>query len=413
MNAKVTTSFDEVQKKTHSGIMSWTEPTTEKEKRYFNKHAPERAAYSSILLILQAAWAITDFKGIQLVLENGLKHAPTLSFLAIPFTILLLGGFHAMLHVSIRSYWFDRLDNDEETDSPLSIPILLTLVLLAASCYGNHTLLQSLAPKAEFKNTDAAFDKKSELLTEIESTYESDVRKIGNNYANKRAALEAIYTDSIKYFETRIANLDPVKYKTNRDWLKHLRNSIKQRRDNALNQLAMANTTELDSALAKYNREAGQANLIASSTLKDIIDHNQNQKDREEMGANVVNYASIIIALAFALLYWLITRRFVRISIRSGIMPIHTFSKLQKRGGVLSWMWIAIQDIITRQLLRLTKWVHRIGTKGTEELSDLEGHLTFKDTDQPTPHPPLFPPPINGSNVYPINGKKHLPRIEN
>lgn len=352
-----------------------------------------------MMFIVLAAWAVTDFAGFKAIFTNGFETVAFLKMLIVPLTLITLFALHTGLYVSSRTYFFDTLDDDPNTDSTIFLPLLITALLIFGSREGNKTLMEGWGHKAEIASTAEVDQRRNEALTLAERTYQNQALAITETSAAKEKAVRNSYNNQIKAQERIAAN-------TGHDWKKALARKeitrLKSERDAQLDSIALGTATLLE--------KLGQENMAEVARIKEqhqeletgILSGNKLERSREEASELFARRFSWVFAVGFAALFWLIMWRYVAISVKSGILPKHTFSDTSTRGGVLNWYSLALKDIFTRQSIRVAVWIHRQGIAGTEELKDFNDEYVFtkkKVASTPTP-----PPYLNGHHKE-LNGK--------
>ena len=113
-----------------SSTTMWTQPETEEQQRYFSKHAPKRRAYGLIMTLLQAVHAFLAFPAWITNFEWALAKFPLLLPAAPWLAVVALTAFHWLFRVTWTTFWYDKLDKDDRTDSSPFLPIVILLVLL-------------------------------------------------------------------------------------------------------------------------------------------------------------------------------------------------------------------------------------------------------------------------------------------
>ena len=107
----------------------WSQPSTEEQVRYFSKHAPKLRAYGVIQTIMQAAHTALAFASWLMVFSWALQNTEWI-WLAPIMSGGALITLHYLFRVTWSTFWYDRLDDDPNTDSSVFIPVAIIALLL-------------------------------------------------------------------------------------------------------------------------------------------------------------------------------------------------------------------------------------------------------------------------------------------
>lgn len=382
--------------------MHWTEPTTNEERRYFSKHANERKLFAWFMAALLLLWGVADFYGFRLLLTNAFSTIAALSALTVPVTLFALVALHYGLYTTATTYFYDKMDQDERTDSTIIIPLLITALMLFASREGSHAILSSMAHVAELENTESADRYQREMYQEATSQWEKGKKMIEATYADRIAAARKPHQDKISRLEKSLW-ATAADNKARRSLLRSQIRAEEEKRDLATAALSQEKADKLAALLQQHDAQRAGIESQHGATVATIQEKNKLEREKELAATTAAKRYSWIISALLALLFWLTAYRYVRINVMSGIVPVYTFTELDQRGGVFTWFKTAILDAFRRQAYRLAVLLHRLLSRGTSNLRSFDGRIMFQEDDYHDPKQPPTPP-NNGQNR--LNGHK-------
>jgi hypothetical protein len=367
--------------------MGWSEPTTSEQIRYFNKHAAERKLFGWFLWAILAIWAIADFYGFKMLFTESLP--PALEWLKIPATIAILIALHLSLYTTATTFFFDKLDSNEKTDSTIWIPLAITVLMLFASREGSKAILQSMAPKASIATTTTVDQDKSAKLTAEKQNLDGDL-----------AALDALYTDRVKSaaqpHKDAIArhrrSLNALKWdeKARRSTLLSNIRKEEEAMSAATARLLAEKSEKQELTMKRYEDAVALVTGSHTSAVQSIESANRLEVEAEETGRMAANRYSWLISILLAGLFWAVSYRWVAINVQSGIIPEYEFTEFDKAGGPASWLQTAVADAWRRQMFRFSVWLHATLSSGARDLKKLDGRVAFNDPGD-FDHTPTLP----------------------
>ena len=174
----------------HNSTTVWTQPQTDDQRRYYSKHAAEKRVFGWITTLLQTAHGAIAFAAWTAIYLWVFKNIPFM----LPTAPFLAGGTLVALHILFRTtwqtYWYDKLDNDPNTDSPVWVPLAIIVLLLGAEVQGASKYLEAqVAPVAE-KTTEQTDKEHATTVASIEQAYSNDVAAITDLYKAKLAPID-------------------------------------------------------------------------------------------------------------------------------------------------------------------------------------------------------------------------------
>lgn len=356
----------------------WTQPKNEDQIRYYSKHAAERRVFGWISTLLQIAHGFLAFAAWSAVFYWVLSSIPGLHFL-VPF---LAGGALMALHVVFRTtwetYWYDRKDQDPNTDSPLWLPVAIIVVLLLTEVWGARKFLESNVKPPSKQGTEQVESGYSNIIAAIDQDYNQAKREIEQVYSAKISAATGKYDRQIKSLKRRASS--PTDAKSIRSKIA----SLEAQRDNAaapiLSEKATKLEKELDKANTRKEKEAGRRDNAVATI--DVANASEVQRHLSDLG-NVDTFAWLISVTLMGIISALIYRMVV-INVKSGILPLRNYTILDAHGSAPERIWTAISDAFNRQSLKFSVWLHRI-LSPSHAITSFDGTVVAKPGTYNTP----------------------------
>lgn len=332
----------------------YTVPTTPEEQRYFSKHSIKRKVYGIAQFILQNAHIALALGAWTAIYLHALRSFPTIQWLVIPLALLSLGVLHLVYKTTSDAYFYDRLDNDPNTDSSPVIPLVILIILLVTEQHGASMLFKNAVQKADSKDDSHIVASTSAEVAEQKKLYSETVAEINAKYAPLLSAKSAKYDAEIAAWSRKATISDNDVAFKNRNVAQW-----KSKRADALAQLESAKAAEIAKA-----GDIKTANIQKITERKDhaitsVLAHNDKEQQRysietDQAGSMAWLVSSVLIILISALGY-----ARVRINVKSGILPIRTFTELDQHGGLFELISLAIGDAFKRRATQYTTALHR------------------------------------------------------
>lgn len=371
-----------------TSLMSWTEPTTQKQKDYFSKHAPERKLFGWFLWALLGIWAIADYCGFQMLFT---EHLPALERFKSIVTVAILLILHYSLFITTKTYWFATLDDKlaeteaekaeaAKTDATPWIALAITLLMLFASREGSKAILSSMAPVATIATTSGADTDKSKKLESEKKMVDGDLAAIEALYSDRIKAAEKPHRDAIARYRRSLDNT-PWNNKAKRATLLNQIKKEEKLRDEAGISLLAEKGVKQQNTMDRYESSVTLITTSHNSEVRSIESANALELQAEAQGKAAANRYSWLISVLLAGLFWGTCYRWAKINLKSGIRPKYTFTEFDKNGGSWALLKLAVGDAIKRQMFRFAGWLHRFLSKGTRELTVMDGRVNFVDPD--------------------------------
>jgi hypothetical protein len=376
----------------------WSRPETPAQISYYSKHAAERRVFGWISALLQSTHGLLAFASFSAIFGWILTAVPAVHFV-IPFaSAATLIALHLLFRTTWTTYWYDRLDKDDKTDSPLAVPLAIIVLLLIIEVNGASMFLEGQVKPPSITGTETVEKGYASITSAIDASYRTEVSDIKSVYADKEKAAAAGYERQIRQLKRRPAGSDAE--------ARSIRNSIsslQSQRDKALEPIISAKAADLASALTKSNarKESEGSRRQAAIALIDNGNGTEIVRHRTQMG-RIDTYAWLIslclLTLISALLY-----RMVKINVKSGILPLRNYTILDAHGSVAERLWTAFSDAFNRRGLQAAVGIHRLLSPNTA-ITSFDGTVVampgtyntpswfFKDPEAPNPAPTPAPP---------------------
>lgn len=358
--------------------MQWTKPDSKEQIKAYSKFAGVMANYNRARFFTQyVLWLpIASFALTKLVL-NGVDR-----FFQIPFLFAFIPLFffvlflHKLLYAEYQTYWFDKLDENEETNSS----ILFSLIL----CFGLGALEYMAASQTLIDTLDNPV---AEKYTEPDSLYKAKISELNNLYETRKENAEENYKE-------QIISASPTLYNDWQDWEAKKPNDYKDK-------LYIEKMRKKYRTRFYQNPKVAEVLATKQTYLNDLQKNHeselmklQNERDLTKTKIDSDNAAAIagyqsnvlaaksiggILSLVCLLIFLWCTYKEVQLKCLCGIFPVRTFTDLKAHGSDSSKFFAVVNDVITRWIhARLFKF-HRTQSNKIGQLTSLDGSLIMED----------------------------------
>lgn len=370
----------------HNSTTVWTQPQTEEQRRYYSKHAAEKRVFGWITTIFQGAHGFIAFAAWTGIYIWLFQRIPFL----IPVAPFLSGATLMALHVLFRTtwqtFWYDKLDNDPNTDSPIWVPLIIIIVLLAAEIRGFQEFLTGQIKPAEKQGTEQVHSEHATTVASLEQSYRNDCAAISATYKEKERASTLTYERQIRSARNRSADTpEERRERANRIA------ALERQRDQALAPVLSAKAAALEQALTAYNTSKNAATTRRDQAVAHIDTQNHGEDTRVQSERANVNTYAWVLSVALLLLIAGLSYRTVRINVKSGIIPLRNYTVLDAHGSIPERIWTAITDALNRRSLQFAVWLHRLFSP-KDAITSFDGTVVAKPGTYNTPKG-FFPPP--------------------
>ena len=363
----------------HKSTTVWTQPSTDEQRTYYSKHAAERRVFGWISALLQFGHGILAFAAFSTIYAWVLASVPAVMFI-VPFASAgTLMALHILFRTTWQTYWYDKLDDDPKTDSPIAVPIAIIVLLLIVEVQGARMFLQGQVKPPEKQDTEVVEQSYASLVGSIDASLRNDQQHIEQVYSEKAKAASASYDRQIRSLKNRGGEND-----ADRRSIRAKIASLEAQKDNALAPIRTAKADALEKAWATANaRKDSEANR-RQNAVASIDNSNASEVSRHlsDLG-NVNRYAWMLsvclLGIIAALLY-----RMVRINVKSGILPLRNYTILDAHGSVAERIWTAISDAFNRRGLQFAVWLHRL-LSPNEAITSFDGTVVANPGTYNTP----------------------------
>lgn len=334
------------QNSSHSTTV-WTQPATDEQRRYYSKHAGERRVFGWITSLLQTAHGAIAFAAWTAIYLWIFKAVPFM----VPTAPFIAGATLIALHILFRTtwqtFWYDKLDNDPNTDSPIWVPVAIFILLITLEVQGaKQYLAGQVAPVAE-KNTTQIDAEHATTIASIEQAYRNQVASINEVYKAKTAPIDR----QIASARNRSADTDQER-RQNRNRIA----ALQSQRDAILAEKA----TELKRALDEATGSRTKATARREQAVTGIDTHNAGELARYSAEMGSVGTYAWVLSLGLLFLIAGLSYRTVRINVKSGIIPLRNYTVLDAHGSLPERIFTAIADAVNRRGLQFAVWMHRM-----------------------------------------------------
>lgn len=333
----------------------WTQPANDEQRRYYSKHSPKRRVYGWIMTLLQTAHGFLAFAAWTSIYLWVFKAVPSMLFLAPVLSISTLFALHILFRTTWDTFWYDRLDDDPNTDSSVFLPGAIIALLLLAEVNGAQQYLAGQVKTPEKQHTADIEASHSTTLSAFEQAYKNDVAKIEDTYKSKERAATAYHDRQLRTLRSRRADTD-----ADRRSIRSQITAAETARERDLAPVLKAKADALEAAYHNYNTAKTAELNRRSAAVADVDTHNRAETARyqSDMG-NVSTYAWVLSVCLLALIAGLGYAR-VRINVKSGILPLRNYTVLDAHGSVVERFATAIGDAWNRRSLQAAVWFHKL-----------------------------------------------------
>lgn len=332
----------------------WSTPTSNEQKNYYSKHASERAAFGWITTLLQAVHAFLALAAWMAIFTWAFSKVPTFAFLILPLSLLAIFTLHILFRTTWQTYWYDKLDNDPNTDSPVYVPIFILILLLGTEIYGTREFLKNTIQPVAKTSSQPVDDQFAAHESALDAAYNLSINRIDATYAEKEKAAALPYDRQIRTLRVRRVSGDELKSVASQ--IRRLENQKTAAIAPVLAEKAAAKEKALNS-LTEAKDQVQQRKTAAISAI-DTQNNAEIQRYLSETGS--VNGFAWLISCVLLALICALSYRIVRINVKSGIIPQRTYSALDAHGSAVQRIWTALADAFNRRSLQFSVYIHKL-----------------------------------------------------
>jgi hypothetical protein len=338
-----------------TSISMWSQPQTPEEQRYYSKHSPKRKVYGIAQTALQIGHTAIALSAWVAIFSYSLRSVPTLSFAIVPLALLSLGVLHMIFKASWNTFWYDRLDNDPNTDSQPWLPLGIIAVLLITEVNGAQMFLKkSVAPVTQ-KDDSVVLNGTNEEYARIDAQYRDEVNGINSTFAPRLSAATARYDKEIAAW-----NRKPTISDNDAAYKRQNISQFEAKRAAAASKIELAKAEALQKALDRKTASLDQVNGRKTTLLASVDEQNNKELTRYDTEQQAAGAMAWIISTFLVLGIAILGYARVRINVKSGILPIRTFTDLDKHGSWFEQIASALSDAMKRRGTQFATWIHRI-----------------------------------------------------
>ncbi len=332
----------------------WTQPKTQEEKIYYSKHASERAAFGWITTLLQGVHAFLALAAWMAIFTWAFSKVPTFSFLILPLALLAIFTLHILFRTTWQTYWYDRLDNDPNTDSPVYVPIFILVLLLGTEIYGTREFLKNTIQPIAKTSSQPIDEQFASQESNLDAAYNMSIQRIDATYAEKEKAATLPYDRQIRTLRGRRVSGDELKAVASQ--IRRLENQKTAAIAPVLAEKAAAKEKALNS-ITSAKEEVMQRK---SGAFTEIDNQNSAEIQRYLSETGSINGFAWLISCVLLALICALSYRIVRINVKSGIIPQRTYSALDAHGSAVQRIWTALADAFNRRSLQFSVYIHKM-----------------------------------------------------
>lgn len=381
--------------------MRWTKPSTDPEKSFYSRFAGALKNYQATQWFTQylvwlpiAAFAITE-----MIIQ------PLHQFIQVPFVaiflimLLVTYNLHRLLNGEYTAYWYDRLDDNPQTNSTIYFTLLLGGFLALMEYGATAKYLQNQIPIPEIASTESAESWFSNKLNEIDSRYEKDKLRLEENFSSRFEAVSPALLKEMRKWD----NMKP------NDWkdLQYVRRMRKNATDQFYNQhsvkeLVASHESALQQLQTSYNNELQLLQSERDQKKGQIISNNTKTDTEYQLKMKMANGLSGLFSIVcFAIFLWCGYKK-VYIKAKSGIFPVREFTDMDTYGGNLEKSKLVLSDIFNRYIHHRLFRMHRKSSQTIGTLYGIDGRVIMADGNYQVFHP---------GTSHPVNGRKVLEHL--
>jgi hypothetical protein len=348
-------------------------PTTPEEQRYYSKHSPKRKVYGIAQFFFQIAHIALAFSAWSAIFTYALENfgsSPIISGLLAAVTLFVL---HLIFRTTWESYWYDKLDNDPNTDSSPILPVVIILLLLITEQQGAAIIFKGAVKKEQHKDAAPVVEGTNAEINSLRQLFAETEKQINAKYAPIIAAKTAKIDARIGEAQRRTAISDnDIAYK------RRTIASLKASRAEAVSAIEMQKAAEIATAAEKKDNAIANIQSRKEAGLATITEYNNRETTRYQSEVSQAGGLAWLVSTVLILIICILGYAKVRINVKSGILPIRTFTELDQHGGVFELIGVAVGDAFKRRATQYTTLLHR-------KLSPSESITTIDGTVITTP----------------------------
>lgn len=352
----------------------YSKPSKQSQLSYYSKHGAKKQSYRLARFIVQAVWFIVAFVGLTNILRSSLSDLPQLSHFVPIVSALLVFFLHNLLSSTASTYFYDKLDDDPDTDSSPIIPIFIALSLIAMDYYGAKKVLSSMIKPIEYADRDKIDSRHNTTLNTLASDFEKEKTEIKKIYAQKRSAASAP-------FQREINRLNKVQVISDNDsrWVLSRKKIQEAKMDAALYRIQEAEAVALEKAIEsnRENKATIKKSVDAAVDAANTKDGREISRfDTKNMEAKSFSY---VISITLAILWGMFLYAEIRINCKSGILPQRAYTNLDAHGGFIEKLFrYVVLDVWQRASHNVLVTLHN--KMAVRNLRDFDGHYFEADS---------------------------------
>jgi hypothetical protein len=335
----------------------WSKPATPQQQAYYSKHSPKLKVFAWAVTVKQIAHVLLALGAWTQIYEWATQSVPFLQFLAIPISLLIVYTLHKIFEVTWETFWYDKLDDNDKTDSSIVLPLLILIVLVLSEKQGAQMFLEGKVKPASYKDDKELSQSSSNQIAQEVQLNAAALAAIDAAYKPLLSAKSSKYDSEIAAWQRR-----PVISDNDAVFIKRNVSAFEKKKQAALAELNAKKAAEIMSQNAAHQDALAKIKARTSTLLARIDDSNADETSRLESDLKAVRVSSWLISLFLVIGIAGLMYAQVAINVNSGILPIREFTDLDAHGSVLSQLAMVIGDIYKRRGVALASWIHEKGS---------------------------------------------------
>jgi len=364
----------------------WSQPVSSEQCAYFSKHAAKRRVYGVIMGILQMLHSALAFAAWSSLIAWGLG-----TFFDAPLLHSILAGiglttFHVLFRVTWSTYWYDRMDDNDKTDSSIFIPIIIMAILFGTEVFGARKFFEAAVKPAAIKSDTSLIQSHGRLIASIDKQEANAKTSIVSAFDDRIKAAEAPFVNKITALKKRKTSNE-----ADRKYIKAQIRSLEAQAQNASNPIKSEQADSVFALTTRFQkqRDANNGSLTVEKEL--LIHGNASEVSRESSEKRQAGTYAWIISAALLALISLLGYAQVRINVKSGILPLRNYTVLDAHGSAAERIWTAFSDAFNRRSMQFAVYIHR-ALSPKKAITSFDGTIVSQPGTYNTPKG-FFPPP--------------------
>lgn len=307
------------------------------------------------------------------------KSVPAIMFMAPFLSIATLVAMHILFRVTWETFWYDKLDKDPNTDSPLWVPLLIITLLLSAEVMGMYQFLAGQVAPVVKESTAQIDESHSTTLSAYNQSWQNDKQEIENIFKQKETAAALRYDRAIRNLVEKVSDTP-----ADRAYKRKQIASLRAQRDMAVAPVLEAKAAAIEKAWHIHSENKNSEVGRRKSLISQVDTKNLQEEERYASQMGSIGYWSVLISIVLLLLIGGLSYRTVKINVTSNIIPLHNYTVLDAHGGTFERLWLALSDAWDRRTMQFSVWLHK-ALSPKKALTSFDGNVISRPGTYNTP----------------------------